>query len=153
VLCGTLLAVAPVGFLVGLTSVGSGSLLLALLVLIVPLSAERLVGANVAHVTLLVGTAALAHFYLGHVDLALAGQLLFGSVPGVLSGSRLMLWVPRRALQVGLAGLLMASAVRLPQWAMWTPTWGVRRTPLITAILAPSVVVLQTFRSTEDFKN
>jgi uncharacterized membrane protein YfcA len=101
------------GFLVGLTSVGSGSLILALLVLVVPLSAERLVGTDVAHATLLVGTAALAHFYLGHVDLALAGQLLVGSVPGVVIGSRLMLRVPRRALQVGLVGLLITSAVQL----------------------------------------
>jgi uncharacterized membrane protein YfcA len=101
------------GFLVGLTSVGSGSLILALLVLIVPLSAERLVGTDVAHATLLVGTAALVHFHLGHVDLALVVQLLVGSVPGVMVGSRLMLQVPRRALQVGLAGLLITSAVRL----------------------------------------
>jgi uncharacterized membrane protein YfcA len=101
------------GFLVGLTSVGSGSLILALLMLIAPLSAERLVGTDIAHATLLVGTAALADFYLGHVDLALTGQLLIGSVPGVLLGSRLMLRVSRRALQVGLAGLLMVSAVQL----------------------------------------
>lgn len=101
------------GFLVGLTSVGSGSLIIALLVLVAPLSTERLVGTDIAHATLLAGTAALAHFYLGHVDLALVGQLLVGSVPGVLLGSRLMLRVPRRALQVGLAGLLMTSAVRL----------------------------------------
>jgi uncharacterized membrane protein YfcA len=103
------------GFLVSLTSVGSGSLILALLVFVVPLSMERLVGTDIAHATLLVGTAAMAHFYLGHVDLALAGQLLVGSVPGVLLGSRLMLQVPRRALQVGLAGLLVTSAVRLLQ--------------------------------------
>lgn len=103
------------GLLVGLTSVGSGSLILALLVLAIPLSAERLIGTDVAHATLLVSTAALAHSYLGHVDLALASQLLIGSVPGVLLGSRLMLRVPRRALQVGLAGLLLTSAVRLLQ--------------------------------------
>jgi uncharacterized membrane protein YfcA len=101
------------GFLVGLTSVGSGSMILALLVMVVPLSAERLVGTDITHATLLVGTAALAHLYLGHVDLALVGQLLVGSVPGVLLGSRLMLRVPRRALQVGLAGLLVISAVQL----------------------------------------
>lgn len=101
------------GFLVGLTSVGSGSLILALLVFVVPLSTERLVGTDVAHAALLVGTVALAHLYLGHVDLALAGQLLAGSVPGVLLGSRLTLQVPRRALQVGLAGLLVTSAVQL----------------------------------------
>jgi uncharacterized membrane protein YfcA len=49
------------------------------------------------------------------VDLALVGQLLIGSVPGVLFGSRLTLRVPRRVLQVGLAGLLMASSVQLLQ--------------------------------------
>ncbi len=103
------------GFLVGLTSVGSGTLMIALLVLIVPLSAETLVGTDVAHATLLVGTAALAHFHLGHVDLALVGQLLVGSVPGVLLGSRLMLRMPRRALQAGLAMLMMTSAVLLLQ--------------------------------------
>jgi uncharacterized membrane protein YfcA len=103
------------GFLVGLTSVGSGSLILALLTLVAPFSAEKLVGTDITHATLLVGTAALAHLYLGHVDLALVGQLLIGSVPGVLLGSRLTLRVPRRALQVGLAGLLMVSAVQLLQ--------------------------------------
>ena len=103
------------GFLVGLTSVGSGSLILALLVLVAPFSAEKLVGTDIAHATLLVGTAALAHLYLGHVDLALVGQLLIGSVPGVLLGSRLTPRVLRRVLQVGLTGLLMASAVRLLQ--------------------------------------
>jgi len=103
------------GFLVGLTSVGSGSLILALLVLVAPFSAEKLVGTDIAHATLLVGTAALAHLYLGYVDLALVGQLLIGSVPGVLLGSRLTLRVPRHVLQVGLTGLLMASAVQLLQ--------------------------------------
>ncbi|MFB0534641.1 MAG: sulfite exporter TauE/SafE family protein [Anaerolineae bacterium] len=103
------------GFLVGLTSVGSGSLILALLVLVAPFSAEKLVGTDILHATLLVGTAALAHLYLGHVDLALVGKLLIGSVPGVLLGSRMTLRVPRQALEVGLAGLLMISAVQLLQ--------------------------------------
>ena len=111
-----MVAIGSLGcFLVGLTSVDSGSPILALLVLVAPLSAGRLVGTDIAHATWLVGMAALAHLYLGHVDLALVGQLLIGSVPGVLLGSRLMLRVPRRALQAGLAGLLMTSAVLLLQ--------------------------------------
>ena len=101
------------GFAVGLTSIGSGSLIIALLVMTVPLRAERLVGTDVAHAFLLVGVAAIGHLFLGDVDLALAAKLLVGSLPGVLIGSRLTLWVPRRPLQIGLAGLLLSTSVTL----------------------------------------
>jgi uncharacterized membrane protein YfcA len=47
------------------------------------------------------------------VDVALAGKLLIGSIPGVLIGSRLAVWVPRRPLQAGLAILLMSTAFTL----------------------------------------
>ncbi|MGH2614865.1 MAG: sulfite exporter TauE/SafE family protein [Thermomicrobiales bacterium] len=102
------------GFLVGLTSIGSGSLIIALLVMTISLSPETLVGTDIAHAFLLVGAAALAHFLvLNDVDVALAGKLLIGSIPGVLIGSRLAVWVPRRPLQAGLAVLLLTTAVTL----------------------------------------
>jgi len=101
------------GFLVGLTSVGSGSLILALLVLVMPISTDKLVGTDIAHAALLVSVAAIAHFFIGDVDLRVAAWLLVGSVPGVLLGSRLMPIVPRQALQLLLAGLLFLSAVKL----------------------------------------
>lgn len=101
------------GFAVGLTSIGSGSLIIALLVMTVPLGAEQLVGTDVAHAFLLVSVAAVGHLFLGDVDLALAAKLLAGSIPGVLIGSRLTLHVPRRPLQIGLAGLLLSTAVTL----------------------------------------
>jgi uncharacterized protein len=101
------------GFMVGLTSIGSGSLILALLVLVAPLRPELLVGTDVAHATLLVGTAAVAHLIAGDVDPAVVGWLVLGSVPGILIGSRLLLTVPRRPLQIGLAGLLLSTAVPL----------------------------------------
>jgi uncharacterized membrane protein YfcA len=101
------------GLMVGLTSIGSGSLILALLVLVVPLGAERLVGTDVAHATLLVGTAAIAHLFAGDVDLGMVGWLVIGSIPGILVGSRLVLRVPRRPLQIGLAGLLLTTSVPL----------------------------------------
>ena len=112
---GKLMAIGAFGgFLVGLTSIGSGSLIIALLVLTVSLTPEKLVGTDVAHAFLLVGAAALAHlFVLNDVDVALAGKLLLGSIPGVLIGSRLTVWVPRRPLQAGLAVLLLTSAVSL----------------------------------------
>jgi uncharacterized protein len=102
------------GFLVGLTSIGSGSLIIALLVITVSLSPEKLVGTDVAHAFLLVGAAALAHlFVLKDVDVLLAGKLLIGSIPGVLIGSRLTVWMPRRPLQAGLVVLLLTTAVSL----------------------------------------
>src|ERR671916_246706 len=112
---GKLMAIGAFGgFLVGLTSIGSGSLIIALLVVTVSLSPEKLVGTDVAHAFLLVGVAALAHlFVLKDVDMLLAGKLLVGSIPGVLIGSRLTIWVPRRPLQAGLVVLLLTTAVTL----------------------------------------
>jgi uncharacterized membrane protein YfcA len=102
------------GFLVGMTSIGSGSLIIALLVMTISLAPEKLVGTDVAHAFLLVGAAAIAHFLvLQDVDVALAAKLLVGSIPGVLIGSRLAVWVPRRPLQAGLAVLLLTTAVTL----------------------------------------
>jgi uncharacterized protein len=112
---GKLIAIGAFGgFLVGLTSIGSGSLIIALLVITISLTPEKLVGTDVAHAFLLVGAAAIAHFFvLQDVDVALAGKLLVGSIPGVLIGSRLTVWVPRRPLQVGLAVLLLTTAVTM----------------------------------------
>lgn len=99
------------GFLVGMTSIGSGSLIIALLVLTISMTPERLVGTDVAHAFLLVGVAALAHLIvMQDVDLALTSKLLVGSIPGAILGSRMATWVPRRPLQAGLAVLLMTTA-------------------------------------------
>jgi uncharacterized protein len=112
---GRLIAIGALGgFLVGLTSIGSGSLIIALLVMTISLAPEKLVGTDVAHAFLLVGVAAVAHMLLLHdVDVVLAAKLLVGSVPGVLIGSRLTVWVPRRPLQGVLAVLLLSSAYTL----------------------------------------
>lgn len=112
---GRLIAIGALGgFLVGLTSIGSGSLIIALLVVVISLTPEKLVGTDVAHAFLLVGAAAIAHVVvLNDVDLALAGKLLIGSIPGALIGSRLAAWVPRRPLQAGLAVLLLTTAVTM----------------------------------------
>ena len=101
------------GLLVGLTSVGSGSVIMALLVFFVPLEPRTLVGSDVVHAAILVGVAAAGHALLGNVDLGLAAQLLVGSVPGVIVGSRLTLRTPRRLLQAALALLLILSGLRL----------------------------------------
>jgi uncharacterized membrane protein YfcA len=71
------------------------------------------VGSDVVHAAILVGVAAAGHALLGNVDFVLAAQLLVGSIPGVLIGSRLTLRAPRRWLQAGLALLLILSGLRL----------------------------------------
>ncbi len=110
-----LIAIGAVGgFLVGMTSIGSGSLIIALLVMTISLAPEKLVGTDVAHAFVLVGVAALAHLLvLNDVDMALAGKLLVGSIPGVLIGSRLAVRVPRRPLQAVLVILLLSTSFTL----------------------------------------
>jgi uncharacterized membrane protein YfcA len=112
---GRLIAIGALGgFLVGMTSIGSGSLIIALLVMTIALAPDKLVGTDVAHAFLLVGTAALAHLlFMQDVDMLLAGKLLAGSIPGVLLGSRMAPLVPRRPLQAFLAVLLMTTAISM----------------------------------------
>jgi uncharacterized membrane protein YfcA len=101
------------GILVGLTSAGSGSVILALLTMVVPLSTPELVAADVAHAVLLLGVSALGHWGVGGVDLPTVALLLVGSIPGIVLGGRLILAIPRRWLQTGLAGVLIVAAVRI----------------------------------------
>lgn len=104
---------AVVGFLVGLTSVGSGSLIVPFLALVYPLSARQVVGTDVFQASLLVSAAAMTHLYAGSVDLPLAGNLLLGSIPGVLLGSRLAARAPDRLLRGTLAVLLLGIGTRM----------------------------------------
>lgn len=102
-----------VGIAVGITSVGSGALVIVALALFFPLSAGKLVGTDVFHASLLVGTAALAHLTVGYIDFNLMGNLLVGSLPGVYIGSRLSVKVPDKALRATVAVVLLGSGLRL----------------------------------------
>jgi uncharacterized membrane protein YfcA len=105
---------ASVGFLVGLTSVGSGALIAASLVAVYPeLPLRRVVGTDIFHATFLAATAGLAHVSLGTVDLALLGGLLVGSIPGVWLGSRLAVTVPDKVLRPVLATILLGVGYKL----------------------------------------
>jgi uncharacterized membrane protein YfcA len=101
------------GAAVGLTSVGSGTIMTVLLITFYQLETAQLVGTDMAHAALLTGTAALAHAAVGNVDFPLVGQFLMGSIPGVLLGSRLASKLPDRLLKSGLGLLLLGSAVKL----------------------------------------
>ena len=101
------------GFLVGITSIGSGALILPVLTLFYPLKMNRIVGTDIFHAMVLASVAAAAHWGAGNVDWGLAGNLLVGSIPGVLIGSRLLLVAPDRLMRPALAGLVIYSGVRL----------------------------------------
>lgn len=102
-----------VGFLVGLTSVGSGTLLVVALSLCTRLPASRLVGTDIVHAVLLTAVAGIAHLAIGNVNIPLTASLLIGSIPGVLIGSRLCTYLPDRSVRLALAGTLLVSGLRL----------------------------------------
>ncbi len=101
------------GYLVGLTSIGSGSIMAVILLLLYPIAPAVIVGTDIAHATVLSFVVGLAHATQGNVDFALAGSLLLGGIPGVLIGSRLAPWLPGRPLKMILAVMLIFVGTRL----------------------------------------
>ena len=101
------------GVLVSMTSVGSGSLLLCVLALGYPLAARTSVGTDLVHALVLSSAATVGHAAAGRVDVALAGAVLVGGIPGVLAGARLATAVPERPLRAGLAVVLFVLGVQL----------------------------------------
>jgi uncharacterized membrane protein YfcA len=102
------------GFAVGMTSVGAGSLIIALLLLAYPrLSPKQLVGTDIVQAIPLVAAAALGHLLFGEVRLSVTASLLIGAIPAVYLGSRLSAQAPSRITRPIIAGVLMASALAL----------------------------------------
>jgi uncharacterized membrane protein YfcA len=104
---------ALVGFAVGLTSVGSGSLLAPFLMLVFPKNSARVIGTDVFHAAVLVTATSLLYINAGQVQWDLMPRLLAGSVPGVMIGSALAGRVPARGLRFGLSALLFVTGYRL----------------------------------------
>nr|WP_203981311.1 sulfite exporter TauE/SafE family protein [Planosporangium flavigriseum] len=110
----TLLLGAVGGLVVGLTSVGSGSLIIVILLALYPaLRANDLVGTDLVQAVPLVTAAALGHVFFGDLHLDLSAAILVGSVPGVLIGARLSSRAPARAVRAALVLVLLASALKL----------------------------------------
>ena len=101
------------GYLVGLTSIGSGSIMAIILLLLYPIAPAIVVGTDIAHATVLSLVVGLAHMTQGNVDFALAGTLLLGSIPGVLVGARLAPFIPGKPLKTILAVMLVFVGLRL----------------------------------------
>jgi uncharacterized protein len=102
-----------VGFVLGVTSVGSGALIAVGLILIYRLSPHRVVGTDIFHAALLLWVAGLAHVVSGNVDYALMGTILLGSVPGVYIGSLISGRLPAAGLRLALGTVLLAASLGL----------------------------------------
>jgi uncharacterized protein len=109
----TVLFGATGGYLVGLTSIGSGSVMAVILLLLYPLAPAVVVGTDIAHATVLSLVTGFAHMLNGNVNFALAGTLLLGSIPGVLIGSRLAPRLPGKPLTIILAIMLIFVGARM----------------------------------------
>jgi uncharacterized membrane protein YfcA len=104
---------AVFGFIVGLTSVGSGTFFGLVMVMIYPLTIAKIVGTDIFHAAALLWVAGFGHLVQGNVDLHAMAWLLLGSVPGIWISSRFTLRVPQDALRLGLAGVLALSGIKL----------------------------------------
>ena len=110
----TVLIGAAGGLIVGMTSVGSGSLIIiALLALYPKLKANSVVGTDLVQAVPLVASAALGHVLFGEFELSLTLSLLLGSVPGVFLGAQLSSRAPGGLIRRALALVLVASALKL----------------------------------------
>jgi uncharacterized membrane protein YfcA len=104
---------ASVGFVLGVTSAGSGALIAVGLILLFRLTPQRVVGTDVFHAAIVLWAAALAHVNAGNVDFGLVGNILIGSIPGVWLGSHWSVRVEPFVLRGTLALVLIGAGLAL----------------------------------------
>jgi hypothetical protein len=129
----TLAIGASIGFIVGITSVGSGTLVIILLLFLYPrLRGSQMVGTDLAQAIPMVGSAALAHVLFGDFALGLTASILIGSIPGVLIGATVSSYAPTVFLRGALSAVLLVSGLKL----LSVPT------PILGIVLVVSVIGL-----------
>lgn len=112
------------GFMVGMTSVGSGSLMIVLLLALYPrLAARNLVGTDLVQAVPLIAAATLGHALYGHISLGLTASLVIGSIPGVYLGARLSSRAPDGLIRPVLVVVLVATALKMLGVATDTVLW------------------------------
>jgi hypothetical protein len=101
------------GVIVGITSVGSGSLMIILLLFLYPtIGASQLVGTDLTQAVPLTLAAALGAVLFGHIEIGVTGSVILGSVPAVLIGSLLSSSVPDRYIRPAIAFVIFASGLK-----------------------------------------
>lgn len=104
---------ALTGFVIGLTSAGSGTVIAIVLIVVYRLTPQRVVGTDIFHAAILLWAAGLAHWVGGNVDFGLAANILLGSIPGVLLGTHFAVRVPQGFLRGALGTVMIAASITL----------------------------------------
>ena len=136
------------GLLVGITSVGSGSVIMIALVMLYPtLSAVKLVGTDLVQAVPLVAAAAISNIATYGLDLNLTVPLIIGSVPGSLLGARIAPKVPSSLIRRGLVVVLVMSGLALLDKSGWAPLGsGDGQThPILIAVIGLALLVAVPF--------
>jgi uncharacterized membrane protein YfcA len=127
------------GIVVGLTSVGSGSLIIIALMMLYPrLTASQLVGTDLVQAVPLVASAAMGHILFGDFQMQLTTGLLLGCIPGVWVGAHLSARLPGGLVRRALAFVLLASALKL----LGVPNQETGIALLVTLLVAPVLWML-----------
>jgi uncharacterized protein len=120
------------GFVVGLTSVGSGVFFGLTMLIAFPLRSSKVVGTDILHAAALLWVAGAGHLVAGNVDGRAVAFLLVGSIPGILAGSHLTVRLPDRLLRLALAAVLGLSGIKLV---------GLPGADLVIAVAVPALIV------------
>lgn len=139
----TLLVGALGGLLVGITSVGSGSVIMIALLMLYPgLSAVRLVGTDLVQAVPLVLAAAISNIAINGLDWSLLIPLVLGSLPGTILGSRIAPRVPQSIIRRGIVVVLTMSGFALLDKSGWAPLGADETHPLLVAGIGIAMLVL-----------
>lgn len=131
---------ASTGFVIGITSAGSGTVIAVLLIAVFRLTPKHVVGTDVFHAAIVLWAAGIAHFSHGNVDLGLAGNILLGSVPGVVIGTAMVSRVPQDSIRIGLGLVLIVSGfftVQKGDPLVWPIAALVAGTGFVLILMAP----------------
>lgn len=102
---------ATTGFVIGITSAGSGTVIAILLIAVYRLAPKKVVGTDVFHAAILLWAAGIAHWIGGNVDFTLAANILIGSIPGVVIGAALSDRAPQGFIRTALGLVLVGSGI------------------------------------------
>ena len=133
------------GVIVGMTSVGSGSPMIVLLLFVYPtISAKQLVGTDLTQAVPLTLAAAAGALIFGHVKFGVTGSLIIGSVPAVLIGSMLSSTVPDRYIRPVIAFVIFASGLKYVGVGTTALGW-----TLVVVLLSGAAFILMQLRGTD----
>jgi uncharacterized membrane protein YfcA len=131
---------ATTGFVIGVTSAGSGTVIAILLIAVYRLAPKKVVGTDVFHAAILLWAAGIAHWIGGNVDFVLAGNILLGSIPGVVIGAALSDKAPQGFIRTALGVVLIGSGIVTIQKGdpnVWPIAAGVAALGLGAVLYAP----------------